>query len=263
MSYEPIKVVNGQSFYDIDAPPASPNTADDEFDDGAIGPTVFNPGSKLTSGAENDWGLSWVVSNSGGAGNNWCGYYLPIPSGTDWSVITKASMEVYDGTQGNQFLMGLGLFESAVTSSPTTADFAGIFMNQRMDSAVSYNQIFAAYYTDYQTFSALKAQSIIHNVEQPTSAAGAGAVLPTTMWFRIAYDSTNFRYFYSWNGLHWMYLGGEAAPVTPNQIGILTTVVGATASSVKAHFSYVRANTNSNVSDDPHGARVARVVLGP
>jgi len=215
-----------KSYWSVDAPPVSPTSQDDEFDDGSLDGkwTEYDPNSVLTvteSGTYKHLILSCVTRT----GFNPVGIAQTIPAG-DFTIygLLKFRSTITDYT-----IAGLAMYEDITDVSKDIIIFGASPRNAETPLGVLY-------YTASTTFSS-------------QTLAFPADFLPTSLYLRIRRNSTNYFYDISSDGISWI---GNAAAVnpafTPTKFGVAldNANTGITITASFPFFRYIASDVGIN-----------------
>lgn len=217
-----------KTYWEPDAPPASPSAYDDEFDNGNLDVkwTELDFGSKLTVNESSVYNRI-IFTHLPGSGHSVAGLSQAIPAG-DFSITCKVGLS---HTTGNSFEGGLALWENQTSGSDikTLSYRAAGGMNRT---------------ATIDLFTAYNANSVGAQIDVYT-----GSPHPRGLYLRIRRNSTNYYYDWSADGIHWDTYSTTSNPgFTPGYMGIFTnnSPSSITRYATFEHFRYFNSDVGMN-----------------
>ena len=208
-----------RNIWSADAPPTSPTTQDDEFDDASLDGkwTEFDPNNILTI-SESAAYKGVLFSQVTRSGDNLVGLYQTIPSGnfTIWTRISTLAL------QKNFNLFGLALWENP-------ADVSKSLLTNNLTVNATNTLWEICKWTDHNTFATPAYLSAAINYQ-------------THIYLRVRRNGTNYYHGYSTDGISWMDFDGAANGLAvPTEFGIFMSNVntGITMAMLCPFFRYV------------------------
>lgn len=194
--------------WDSDAPPASPHTLNDEFDDASFdGWSTWNVDGDL-SASEGDQGLELTHAGTGG-NDHFCGIYKTLPGDSEWTAVVKLTMP---SRYADFAIVQLGMAED-LTGNPTTARTLGIdwvrFEGERFEGGKG------------------KCDAWLGNITPRIDGTHGGGMGP--LYLKIRFDGSGYFFAVSRDGMSWT----EAWRSVSNQ-GYTLTTIGVFMNSVNA-----------------------------
>ena len=194
--------------------PASPNSADDEFDGTALDAkwTEFQAANHTVAvGSPQSW---LRISQGAHTGNLLSGIFQAIPAGSVWEITTRAAIQSgrVDSLRVSFMLTG------NISASPNTEPLLGLSLRAPGTSPASRtpHDILVQYYTNYTT------------VNSNLAGTQWGA---NEAYMKIARSGNTYTFSYSSNGVAWaeLYRTGSM-PFTPLYAGLFVDAVNAAGS---------------------------------
>ncbi len=224
---------SGFSYWEPDAPPASPTEYDDEFDDASFDTglwTELDPNNILTI-SEGPHGL--VLTEATRAGDNVTGVFQPCPAG-DFAIICKPSLSAKQADYAQAgLLLGTDLVlnpsSSGLISLHLTVNGGGNILELlRWNNCTSYNG----------------------------SLSRLGSGLETAKYLRLRRIGTTIYADYSHDGIGWIQVYSGAQPWTINQIGLMCNNVN-TGVTITAYHRFFRFTADTSMAA-PIAGRLCR-----
>ena len=201
------------SKWEPDAPPASPDALDDEFDDASFSGdwTETDFGSRQTV-AEDERGV--VLTNPSSAGI--AGVWKAIPAG-DFTIVSKLSLSALPANFAGA---GLALWQDATSSS------GDIELLRFLYSTNGVRRMLVTRYSQWDTFSATLATTpVVGNFD-------------THLYLRIRRTGTTISRDHSTDGIGWTRLFSAVPTFTPTHFGLWAD--GSSGADQNAIFSFFR-----------------------
>jgi hypothetical protein len=191
-----------KSYWAVDAPPTSPTSQDDEFNDGSLNGkwSEYDPGSKLTVTESSTYKHLQLLSASGGGAWTVAGIYQAIPAG-DFTITVRIA-PLAPGA--NYYMTGLALWEDATNSAAKIQDYVMSIRGGGLNLS-------SHYYTAYNNLSTTPVDLTINYNWS------------SFYYMRIRRNSTNYYWDWSNDGLSWNTYGTPSAvnpSFTPTHFGI-------------------------------------------
>lgn len=206
--------------YDPDAPPASPNSLDDEFNDGDPTGTVwkeFDPPGILTFSEAN----SFLNLQRSSYGIGVVGLYRDLPTGTtQYTLVTKIGVV---GQRKSDVNAGIALFENAEDVNGDIRTFGIRYQNT---AAASLGSVEVVHWNAYNSYN-----SSPFNPDHLTA--------PTEAYFRIRRNGSMYFYDYSKDGLGWEMLFTGTLAFDPKHVGLVVNTSSAIGP-MGAYFDFFR-----------------------
>lgn len=210
--------------WDVDKPPDSPGSIDDEFADGSLAGawTEYDPDNK-TAWSEGNGGAKATILTTATLTLN--GIYQDLPAG-DFSVVIKAGILTLEAASGT--FIGINLWENPAGDNK---QFQYAFFRDNTAGFVA--RIVAQDWTNCSTIGTV-------------NIAGVSVGFSDAIYLRLRRNGTNYYCDFSFAGLGWRSANGGAAVTlaggwTPTKIGIgvLNYNTGATQAAIAQFFRYV------------------------
>ena len=207
-----------------DAPPATANAKDDEFNDNSWDSgkwTEFDPAAKLTISEANQGA---IFDNITGAGENVAGAMQSVAD-ADWTIWTKVDLVCL---KANYFNAGLMCLQDAV-ANPTTSDILGLVLQ----ASASDLRVLVVRWNAYNSWNS-------------TLWTGAAQGAVTSLYLRMRHISSLLYYDFSTDGISWVRAYYGARPWAPKQVGIMANNVnqGVTCRAIFPFFRFLDAGQN-------------------
>ncbi len=193
-----LSIATTSTYFDPDAPPASPTAQDDHFDDASIAAkwVAFQPNA-VFSATESDTFLKLTHTTEAAAAVR--GYYQTLPAG-DFTIVAK--LHLISMTTAPTFEYGLVLYEDA-TNNPNTCDLE-LFKHSW---SATVDTCYVNYYTDYDSWSA---------------SDGTLALDRTYLYMRMRQNGTTWYFDVSRNGITWIPIASRARRFVPAEFGMFS-----------------------------------------
>lgn len=216
-----------KTYWNADAPPASPTSQDDEFSNGSLDVkwTELDHDTILTVTEETTYPHAMLTAATR-AGRNVCGLAQAIPAG-DFTITCKAH---FAGNGVNWAYYGLALWEN-LTATSDIYFFASQVGGGLVRNLVLHNM------TDRNTFSTA-----------PINVTSVSTHVPHS-YFRIRRNGANYYYGVSPDGISWFYHSNNYNPAfTPGYFGIAVDnqATGANIIGRFDHFRYVASDVGTS-----------------
>jgi len=216
-----------KSFWDPDAPPASPSGTDSEFNGGSSGVpsgfTEYDPGTLLTVTESSTKKHVELLAASTAVTLDVLGIYKAIPAG-DFTIWTKAN---FLGLASNYNFIGLCLWEDATDS---TKKVAGYGLSPR-GATVLDNGIYN--FTNWNTFASATESNL--------------QFVGPCVYIRLRRTSTTYKLAFSSTGKAFIEYGSAVNPAfTPTHFGVgIGNTTGANALGTFEFFRYVASDVGA------------------
>ncbi|RMH01828.1 MAG: hypothetical protein D6706_01265 [Chloroflexi bacterium] len=202
--------------WDVDAPPTSAGSLDDEFNDGTFsGWSLYDFASQMSTPTEGNFGLTLIKNTTASSEPIWSGIYKALPAG-DFTITTKIMAN--DITENGTYA-GLALFEDAASATGDLV-FYGL-----LGGVGGY--IVERHYTQYNPAS--NTQTAFHDYDA------------RTVYLRVRRAGTTYYFSHSVDGMSWVnHPQSTTLSYVPQHVGIVfDNILSITGWTIRVgHFRY-------------------------